>query len=42
MVIHENIGIYFNLKPFLYVSQNIEKRNTIVIVMENIPSLISP
>src|SRR3972149_9306689 len=41
MVIHENIGINFNFKPFRHFSQNIQKQNTIIIITKNIPSLIS-
>ncbi len=36
MVIHEDIGINLNLKPFRHVSQNIQKRNTIIIISKNI------
>ena len=42
MVIHEYIGINLNLKPFRHVSQNLQKRNTIIVISKNVPSLISP
>ena len=42
VVIHENIGINLNLKPFRHVSQNLQKRNTIIVISKNVPLLISP
>ena len=41
MAIHENIGIYFNIKPFRHFPQDLQKHKAVIIIMKNIPSLIS-